>query len=72
MSGVSDELLCHDDELEGRRIAFILYLVDPDWTAEDGGLPITSPSAPLSHFVSVQGRWGSSIQTVSAFECRTF
>lgn len=33
----TDVLLCHDDELEGRRIAFILYLT-PGWTAEDGGL----------------------------------
>eukprot|EP00118_Oscarella_pearsei_P013781 m.113866 g.113866 ORF g.113866 m.113866 type:complete len:446 (+) comp37467_c0_seq2:320-1657(+) len=32
-----DTLLCHDDELEGRCIAFILYLV-PDWCDEDGGL----------------------------------
>ena len=32
----TDKLLCHDDELEHRRIAFILYLVD-DWTEEDGG-----------------------------------
>ncbi|KAF9438967.1 hypothetical protein BGZ76_002260 [Entomortierella beljakovae] len=34
-------LLCHDDDIknekEGRRIAFILYLVDEDWSAEDGG-----------------------------------
>lgn len=30
-------LLCHDDELEGRVLAFILYLVDPEWTEEDGG-----------------------------------
>ncbi|KAG0196719.1 Prolyl 3-hydroxylase ogfod1 [Mortierella sp. GBA30] len=34
-------LLCHDDDIknekEGRRIAFILYLVDDDWTAADGG-----------------------------------
>ena len=29
-------LLCHDDELEGRRIAFIFYLV-PEWTKKDGG-----------------------------------
>ena len=33
----TDYLLCHDDELEGRRIAFIMYLV-PDWSEEDGGL----------------------------------
>ncbi|XP_064605559.1 prolyl 3-hydroxylase OGFOD1-like [Liolophura sinensis] len=32
----TDTLLCHDDELEGRRIAFIFYLVPP-WTPEDGG-----------------------------------
>ncbi|KAK7913068.1 hypothetical protein WMY93_013279 [Mugilogobius chulae] len=32
----TDVLLCHDDELEGRRVAFILYLV-PDWDKSDGG-----------------------------------
>uniref|UniRef100_A0A8D0L357 2-oxoglutarate and iron dependent oxygenase domain containing 1 n=1 Tax=Sphenodon punctatus TaxID=8508 RepID=A0A8D0L357_SPHPU len=32
----TDTLLCHDDELEGRRIAFILYLVPP-WDKSDGG-----------------------------------
>ncbi|XP_034281363.1 prolyl 3-hydroxylase OGFOD1 [Pantherophis guttatus] len=32
----TDTLLCHDDELEGRRIAFILYLVPP-WHEHDGG-----------------------------------
>ncbi|KAJ8398576.1 hypothetical protein AAFF_G00421040 [Aldrovandia affinis] len=32
----TDVLLCHDDELEGRRIAFILYLV-PAWEQKDGG-----------------------------------
>ncbi|XP_014812871.1 PREDICTED: prolyl 3-hydroxylase OGFOD1 isoform X1 [Calidris pugnax] len=32
----TDVLLCHDDELEGRRIAFILYLVPP-WESSDGG-----------------------------------
>jgi Rps23 Pro-64 3,4-dihydroxylase Tpa1-like proline 4-hydroxylase len=31
------QLLCHDDELEGRRIAFIFYLVPDDWSEEDGG-----------------------------------
>ncbi|KAG0301089.1 Prolyl 3-hydroxylase ogfod1 [Dissophora globulifera] len=34
-------LLCHDDDIknekEGRRIAFILYLVDEDWSEADGG-----------------------------------
>ncbi|XP_027007841.2 prolyl 3-hydroxylase OGFOD1 [Tachysurus fulvidraco] len=32
----TDTLLCHDDELEGRRVAFILYLVTP-WDLSDGG-----------------------------------
>uniref|UniRef100_A0A8C5PS26 Prolyl 3-hydroxylase OGFOD1 n=1 Tax=Leptobrachium leishanense TaxID=445787 RepID=A0A8C5PS26_9ANUR len=32
----TDTLLCHDDELEGRRFAFILYLV-PEWLDEYGG-----------------------------------
>ncbi|XP_013787947.1 prolyl 3-hydroxylase OGFOD1-like isoform X2 [Limulus polyphemus] len=32
----TDVLLCHDDELEERRIAYILYLVPP-WTKSDGG-----------------------------------
>uniref|UniRef100_G1QNI9 2-oxoglutarate and iron dependent oxygenase domain containing 1 n=1 Tax=Nomascus leucogenys TaxID=61853 RepID=G1QNI9_NOMLE len=32
----TDALLCHDDELEGRRIAFILYLVPP-WDRSLGG-----------------------------------
>lgn len=32
----TDVLLCHDDELEGRRIAYILYLVPP-WEKADGG-----------------------------------
>uniref|UniRef100_F6UN89 Prolyl 3-hydroxylase OGFOD1 n=1 Tax=Ornithorhynchus anatinus TaxID=9258 RepID=F6UN89_ORNAN len=32
----TDALLCHDDELEGRRIAFILYLVPP-WDENLGG-----------------------------------
>ncbi|KAE8608210.1 hypothetical protein XENTR_v10011431 [Xenopus tropicalis] len=34
--GYTDALLCHDDELEGRRFAFILYLV-PEWSKSDGG-----------------------------------
>lgn len=32
----TDALLCHDDELEGRRVAFILYLVPP-WDRSLGG-----------------------------------
>ncbi|KAL9653005.1 hypothetical protein ABK040_015520 [Willaertia magna] len=30
-------LLCHDDELDNRRIAYIIYLVPEDWNNEDGG-----------------------------------
>ena len=33
----TDTLLCHDDQLEGRRVAFIYYLVPPTWSEEDGG-----------------------------------
>jgi len=33
----TDVLLCHDDELEGRRIAFIYYLVPDEWGEADGG-----------------------------------
>lgn len=33
----TSRLLCHDDELQGRRIAYILYLVDEPWMEEDGG-----------------------------------
>lgn len=33
----TDVLLCHDDELEERRIAFIYYLVPNSWSASDGG-----------------------------------
>ena len=34
----TDTLLCHDDELEGRKVAFILYLSEDHWTEKDGGL----------------------------------
>jgi Rps23 Pro-64 3,4-dihydroxylase Tpa1-like proline 4-hydroxylase len=34
---IVDVLLCHDDELDTRRIAFAFYLV-PLWTKDDGGL----------------------------------
>ncbi|CDW55221.1 hypothetical protein TTRE_0000349301 [Trichuris trichiura] len=36
MYGPGDYLLCHDDQLEGRVIAFVLYLTE-GWTALDGG-----------------------------------
>uniref|UniRef100_T1JIB2 Prolyl 4-hydroxylase alpha subunit domain-containing protein n=1 Tax=Strigamia maritima TaxID=126957 RepID=T1JIB2_STRMM len=44
----TDVLLCHDDELEGRRIAFILYLV-PDWCKKDGGTLDLFPQEKIGH-----------------------
>lgn len=32
-----DYLLCHDDQLENRKIAFILYLTENEWSEKDGG-----------------------------------
>lgn len=34
----TDTLLCHDDELEGRRLAYMYYLVPKNWIKEDGGM----------------------------------
>ena len=31
------KLLCHDDQLEGRRLAYVIYLVDKEWKESDGG-----------------------------------
>ncbi|CAG0916240.1 unnamed protein product [Notodromas monacha] len=33
----TDTLLCHDDDLEERRLAFMFYLTPPEWTEEAGG-----------------------------------
>jgi Rps23 Pro-64 3,4-dihydroxylase Tpa1-like proline 4-hydroxylase len=30
-------LLCHDDVIETRRVSYILYLTEADWTAAEGG-----------------------------------
>ncbi|KAJ3309816.1 hypothetical protein HDV04_005595 [Boothiomyces sp. JEL0838] len=39
---VDGYLLCHDDDIgskqDGRRIAFIIYLVEQDWNVSDGGM----------------------------------
>ena len=46
-----DHLLCHDDSLEGRRFAFILYLVpqSPPWSAKrDGGALQLLPVDPAT------------------------
>ncbi|XP_062997589.1 prolyl 3-hydroxylase OGFOD1 [Elgaria multicarinata webbii] len=58
----TDTLLCHDDELEGRRIAFILYLVPP-WDKNDGGtLDLFSTDEnfePLQIIKSIIPSWNS-------------
>lgn len=36
--GINDFLLCHNDQFENRKVAFIYYLVDADWKEQDGGL----------------------------------
>jgi len=33
----ADRLLCHDDELDTRRIAFVIYLVPDSWGPRNGG-----------------------------------
>lgn len=35
--GKNEYLLTHDDRLDSRRVAFVLYLVDEWWSEEDGG-----------------------------------
>lgn len=58
----TDVLLCHDDELEGRRIAFILYLT-PGWTPDDGGtldlFDVDSNGQPRDIVRSLVPRWNS-------------
>jgi len=58
-----DVLLCHDDELEGRRIAYILYLVDENWEKSDGGsldlFSVNSDNQPTSIVSSVIPQWNS-------------
>ncbi|VDL81405.1 unnamed protein product [Schistocephalus solidus] len=44
----TDYLLCHDDELERRRIAFVIYLVPEDWDRlTDGGCLDLIDSGPM-------------------------
>ena len=60
---IADTLLCHDDELEGRRIAFIFYLVDEDWTGEDGGcldlFSVDGNNQPAGVVKSLVPQWNS-------------
>jgi len=48
-----DCLLCHDDELEGRCLAYVYYLT-PDWTAEDGGTLDLFDSKPSSNQTGIK------------------
>ncbi|CAN0068940.1 unnamed protein product [Lampetra fluviatilis] len=58
----TDVLLCHDDELEGRRVAYILYLV-PDWSEGDGGalqlFSVDENMNPLSVVKSLVPAWNT-------------
>ncbi|KAK8761393.1 hypothetical protein V5799_027340 [Amblyomma americanum] len=58
----TDVLLCHDDELEGRRIAFILYLT-PSWSSTDGGsldlFDVDSNGQPRDIVRSIDPRFNS-------------
>ncbi|KAL0485386.1 prolyl 3-hydroxylase [Acrasis kona] len=56
-------LLCHDDELEGRRIAYIIYMVPRDWSKEDGGsldlFNVDDNLQPENITTSLQPVWNS-------------
>lgn len=38
-------LLCHDDVIGSRRVSFIIYLTDKEWTRQDGGCLELYPSS---------------------------
>ena len=65
-------LLCHVDELEGRRIAYILYLVDEDWNETDGGslelFTVDEHNQPSKVVKSLPPKWNS----VAFFEVTPF
>lgn len=59
-------LLCHDDRVDGRRVAFVLYLVDPAWSPLDGGqfekYPIDQDGNPLNEPVeSFSPSWNTMV-----------
>lgn len=58
-----NQLLCHDDELEGRRIAFIFYLVPHDWTENDGGklelFDVDKQGQPAQIVKSITPKWNN-------------
>jgi Rps23 Pro-64 3,4-dihydroxylase Tpa1-like proline 4-hydroxylase len=42
-------LLCHDDVIGNRKVSFIIYLTDKEWTREDGGCLELYPSCSGSN-----------------------
>ncbi|KAG2388273.1 hypothetical protein C9374_000437 [Naegleria lovaniensis] len=66
-------LLCHDDELEKRRIAYIIYLVPENWSEADGGhldLYNCDPNQ-MDQPVSIGGSILPSFNSISFFEVST-
>ena len=59
----TNKLLCHDDELDKRRIAYILYMVPEDWNKEDGGLldlfECNEQNQPMSISDSIVPKWNT-------------
>jgi len=57
------KLLCHDDHLPGRRIAYILYLTPDDWSSQDGGsldlFQVDGKGEPCRVVKSVVPTWNS-------------
>ncbi|KAL3314032.1 Prolyl 3-hydroxylase ogfod1 [Cichlidogyrus casuarinus] len=43
-------LLCHDDQLDSRKVAFIYYLVDESWSEKDGGSLSLLDNCPSDQF----------------------
>ncbi|CAH8609024.1 unnamed protein product [Schistosoma rodhaini] len=59
-----DYLLCHDDKLEGRRVAFIWYLVPDSWDSQiDGGELQLYESQPITDDNSDENFFPTQIST---------
>ncbi|XP_064089455.1 prolyl 3-hydroxylase OGFOD1-like isoform X4 [Macrobrachium nipponense] len=58
----TDVLLCHDDELKGRRVAYILYLTPP-WYEKDGGtldlFDVDNKGQPRDVVASLLPKWNT-------------
>jgi Rps23 Pro-64 3,4-dihydroxylase Tpa1-like proline 4-hydroxylase len=58
-------LLCHDDVIRTRKVSYILYLVDDEWSPADGGaLELYASSTPLPSASSNNG-----IKVPETFPC---